>query len=40
MATSECVFRARVHVKYRGEWLAVPLPLDTWSLTTVAFKDK
>ncbi len=32
--------RARVHVKYCGEWLAVPLPLDTWSLTTVVFGKK
>ena len=29
--------RARVHVKYRNEWLAVPLPYGTWSLTTVVF---
>ena len=29
--------RARIHVKWRGEWLAVPLPYGTWSLTTVVF---
>ena len=32
--------RARVHVKYRDEWLAVPLPIDVWSLTTVVFAGK
>ena len=29
--------RARVHVKWRGEWLAVPLPMGPWSVTTVVF---
>lgn len=32
--------RARVHVKYRDEWLAVPLPMDVWSITTVVFKPR
>ena len=32
--------RARVHVKYRDEWLAVPLPIDVWSVTTVVFAAK
>ena len=32
--------RARVHVKYRDEWLAVPLPIDVWSITTVVFAAK
>lgn len=29
--------RARVHVKFRDEWLSVPLPIDVWSITTVVF---
>ena len=29
--------RARVHVKWLGKWLAVPLPYGTWSITTVVF---
>ena len=29
--------RARIHVKFHNEWLAVPLPFGTWSLTTVVF---
>lgn len=32
--------RARVHVKFRDEWLSVPLPIDVWSLTTVVFAEK
>ena len=32
--------RARVHVKFRDEWLAVPLPIDVWSITTVVFSAK
>lgn len=32
--------RARIHVKFRDEWLAVPLPIDVWSITTVVFSAK
>ena len=36
-SASKVVRRARVHVKFRNEWLAVPLPYGTWSVTTVVF---
>lgn len=36
-ANEKKIPRARVHVKYRDEWLAVPLPYGVWSLTTVVF---
>ncbi len=32
--------RARIHVKYRDEWLAVPLPMGPWSITTIAFAPR